>query len=86
MCSVAESTRTLARTGECVQGKVKEQWMQLCEQAAVEQDSERLMKLVTEITRMLDEKEERLQQVSPDDLRGHPKAANEGQLKTGQRE
>jgi hypothetical protein len=43
---------------------VKVQWIELCEQAAVEQDSERLMKLVTEITRMLDEKEERLQQTS----------------------
>jgi hypothetical protein len=44
-----------------MQGKVKEQWMQLCEQAAVEQDAEKLLALVNEINRMLDEKDRRLQ-------------------------
>jgi hypothetical protein len=34
--------------------------MHLCEQAAIEQDSERLMALIQEINRMLDEKEQRL--------------------------
>ena len=49
------------QTGECgMQGKVKEQWMQLCEQAAVEQDAEKLLALVNEITRMLEEKDQRL--------------------------
>jgi hypothetical protein len=43
-----------------MQGRVKEEWMQLCEQAAIEQDSERLMALIQEINRMLDEKEQRL--------------------------
>jgi hypothetical protein len=43
----------------------KEQWLQLCEQAAVEQDPERLLKLIDEISRMLDEKNRRLQQSSP---------------------
>jgi hypothetical protein len=43
-----------------MQGRVKEEWMQLCEQATVEQDSEKLMMLITEINRMLDEKEQRL--------------------------
>ena len=43
-----------------MQGKTKECWMQLCEQAAVEQDSEKLMRLIGEITRMLDDKDERL--------------------------
>jgi hypothetical protein len=71
MCFVAESTRTLVRTGECVQGKVKEQWMQLCEQAAVEQDSKKLMALIREITQMLDKKEERLQRASSDDTKPH---------------
>ena len=42
----------------------KERWLQLCEQAAVEQDPERLLKLVDEISRMLDEKNRRLQQSS----------------------
>jgi hypothetical protein len=53
--------RQLARLEYVVmQGKVKEEWMQLCEQAAIEQNSERLMALITEINRMLDEKEQRL--------------------------
>ena len=43
-----------------MQGKVKEDWMNLCEQAAVEQDPEKLMALVYEINRMLEEKEDRL--------------------------
>jgi hypothetical protein len=42
----------------------KERWLQLCEQAAVEQDPERLLKLVDEISRMLDEKNKRVQQLS----------------------
>ena len=44
-----------------LKGKNKQKWEQLCVQAAVEQDSARLMKLIHEITRMLDEKEQRLQ-------------------------
>ena len=40
--------------------KVKEDWMQLCEQVAIEQDTERLIELVRELNRMLDEKELRL--------------------------
>ena len=36
-------------------------WMQLCEQASVEQDPEKLMELIQEINRLLDEKEERLE-------------------------
>jgi hypothetical protein len=43
-----------------MQGKVKEHWMELCEKASVEQNSEKLMALVKEINRMLDEKEDRL--------------------------
>ena len=42
--------------------KTKERWLQLCEQAAVEQDPDRLLKLVNEISRMLDEKNKRVQQ------------------------
>jgi hypothetical protein len=34
--------------------------MELCEQAAVEQDSEKLLELIKEIDRMLEEKEQRL--------------------------
>jgi|GraSoiStandDraft_24_1057298.scaffolds.fasta_scaffold5027564_1 hypothetical protein len=38
-----------------------ERWQMLCEQAATEQDSERLMALIKEITRLLDEKNRRTQ-------------------------
>lgn len=40
--------------------KLKEEWIRLCEQAAVEQDPGRLMELVQEINRLLQEKEDRL--------------------------
>lgn len=42
----------------------KEHWVELCEQAAVEQDPERLLKLVNEISRELDGKEQRLERLS----------------------
>jgi len=38
----------------------KEPWLQLCEQAAAEQDPVRLLELVKEIERLLSEKETRL--------------------------
>jgi hypothetical protein len=38
----------------------KERWQELCKQAAVEQDSEKLLALVQEINRLLDEKRNRL--------------------------
>ena len=44
-----------------MQGKVKESWMQLCEQAAVEQDPRRLLELVQQINQMLEEKDQRLE-------------------------
>jgi hypothetical protein len=47
-----------------VNDKTKERWLQLCEQAAVEQDPEKLLDLVNEISRMLDEKNQRMQQCS----------------------
>jgi hypothetical protein len=36
-----------------MQGATKERWVSLCEQAATEQNPERLMKLVAEIDRLL---------------------------------
>ena len=48
-----------------MQGKVKEEWLLMCEQAALEQDSEKLVALITEINRMLDEKEQRLKGGKP---------------------
>ena len=44
-----------------MQGENAERWRELCAQAAVEQDSIKLMQLVTEINRMLLEKDQRLQ-------------------------
>jgi hypothetical protein len=43
-----------------MQGANAERWRKLCEQAAVEQDPEKLMELVNEINVLLSEKEERL--------------------------
>ncbi len=40
--------------------ELKERWTELCEQAAVEQNSEMLMALIEQIDRMLEKKEERL--------------------------
>lgn len=47
-----------------MQGNAKEQWVELCEQAAVEQDSKRLQRLVREIGRLLSEKHERLERAA----------------------
>ena len=43
-----------------MRGETKELWFKLCEQAAVEQDPARLLELVREINRLLEEKEQRL--------------------------
>jgi hypothetical protein len=40
-----------------------EEWMRLCEKAAVEQDPDKLVALAQEICRLLDEKEKRLKRV-----------------------
>ncbi len=40
-----------------MQGKTKEQWFQLCQLAAVEQDPAKMLMLVQEIGRLLKEKE-----------------------------
>lgn len=42
----------------------QERWYQLCEQAVVEEDSARLLQLVQEINRLLEEKELRLRRKS----------------------
>jgi hypothetical protein len=43
-----------------MKGKTGERWKELCEQAAVEQDAEKLLELTREINRLLEEKEQRL--------------------------
>jgi hypothetical protein len=41
-------------------GNTKERWRELCEQASVEQDAEKLLELVKEINQLLEEKRTRL--------------------------
>jgi hypothetical protein len=48
-----------------LQGPQREYWLHLCELAANEQDAEKLMELVKEINRLLEEKELRLKKKSP---------------------
>jgi hypothetical protein len=43
-----------------MQGEALERWRELCEQAVVEEDSDRLHKLIDEINALLDEKEQQL--------------------------
>ncbi len=38
----------------------KAKWMELCEQAAIEQDSQKFMELIKQIIALLDDKQERL--------------------------
>jgi len=44
---------------------VKERWLQLCEQATNEQDHEKLIALVKEITQLLEDKERRTRGETP---------------------
>ena len=46
--------------GILVQGEVKARWMQLCEMTATERDPKKLLEIVEEINRLLEEKEQRL--------------------------
>jgi hypothetical protein len=46
-----------------LEGPVKERWMELCAQAAEEQNPARLLELVEEINRLLDEKINRSKKV-----------------------
>jgi hypothetical protein len=52
-----------------MQGKTKERWMELCEQAAVEQDREKLLLLSQEINRLLQEKESQFAKLRNDEKR-----------------
>jgi len=45
-----------------MQGEMKERWVDLCAQAAIVEDHDRLIELVREIDRLLGEKESRLRQ------------------------
>ena len=43
-----------------MKGEARERWRTLCEQAADEQDPDKLMELINEINQLLESKEERL--------------------------
>jgi len=43
----------------------REKWMELCEQAATEQDPEKFMELISQINRLLEAKERRLKDNLP---------------------
>ena len=49
-----------------------EKWMELCAQAAKEQDSQKLMALIKEITALLETKQERLIQKDSQCLKSQP--------------
>ena len=46
-------------------GEKKQRWLELCAQAAVEQDPQRLLALVKQINDLLEEKERRLGLLPP---------------------
>jgi hypothetical protein len=48
-----------------MQGKTREHWQELCEQAAIEQDPTKMLELVEEINRLLAVKYERLSHGAP---------------------
>jgi hypothetical protein len=52
----------------------KEKWMELCELAANEQDANKLLALLTEINRLLEGKQSRLDSSNPNS----PRVANSG--------
>jgi hypothetical protein len=64
-----------------MKGATREQWQLLCEQAAVEQDPEKMLILISEINRLLSEKEERLQnlRLRRDSHTGFPTSLKERQ-------
>jgi len=45
-----------------MKGENRELWYQYCKRAAIEQDPEKLLELVKEINRLLEEKEQRLKE------------------------
>jgi hypothetical protein len=50
-------------------GPTGDRWVKLCEQAAVEQDKNKLLKLTAEIARLLEERAKRLPE--RDERQGH---------------
>ena len=57
-----------------MKGEGRERWLQLCVQAADEQDSDRLLELVSEINHLLHEKHMRLKNVRREQKTPHARA------------
>jgi len=55
-----------------MKGQKLEEWQRLCALAAEEQDRDKLLELVKEITRLLDEKEQRLKGMHKTDEHSKP--------------
>jgi len=66
-----------------MKGKTKDHWMELCEQAAVEQDSEKLLELINQIDQMLEEKDQRLTWIIHQGSSQKRKDALKGMMNTG---
>jgi hypothetical protein len=50
-------TQLADRMSPIMRGKTKERWMELCAQAAKEQNTDRLIEIVQQINRILEEEE-----------------------------
>jgi predicted house-cleaning noncanonical NTP pyrophosphatase (MazG superfamily) len=59
-CVAGQPSLSATMEAYAMKGKTRETWQEFCEQAAVEQDPDKLLELVREINRMLEEKENRL--------------------------
>jgi hypothetical protein len=47
-----------------MEGEKKERWQELCERAAIEQDAQKLIDLIVEINRLLEERRSRLNRLA----------------------
>ena len=70
----------IPRSANAVSEKPKERWQELCEQASIEADPEKLLELVTEINRLLEAKHRDGVAESPE-----PDVDNELRASDGQR-
>ncbi len=50
-----------------MKGETKERWVQLCQQASIEQDPRKLFLLIREINNLLEEKRARLNRVADEE-------------------
>jgi len=70
ICYIQNTVGLPLQQESLMQGETKERWIQLCEQAASEQDSQKLIKLIDEIFRLLEEKRSRVSKKEADEMAG----------------